>query len=401
MIATLTRIFGVHNLELAEDVVQETLLKACSQWSYSGIPENPSAWLFRVAKNQALDVIRREKHRKEYAADISALLKSEYTASATLNELFLEDEIRDDQLRMMFACCHPSVPSEAQVTLTLKTLCGFSAAEIARAFLTSEDTVNKRLYRAKEKLRESRSGFEIPAGEELTERLDRVLASVYLLFNEGYHSTQHDHLIREDLIGEAIRLTQLLTEHPRTAQPQVFALLALMLFHAGRTAGRISPEGEIILLPDQDRTTWNREMIGRAMQCLERSAEGEKISVYHIEAGIAFNHAVAPDYASTNWKAIVQLYDLLISFNPSPVVALNRAVALSMVEGPEAGLKELLLLTAHPEIKNYQFYFAALGEMKFRMGNLKEAKTDFEKAISLTKSKAEISLLEGKIAKCG
>lgn len=400
MVATLTRIFGVHNLELAEDVVQETLLKACRQWAFDGVPENPSAWLFRVAKNHALDVIRREKYRKDYAADISALLKSEYTASSTLNELFLEGEIRDDQLRMMFACCHPAIPPEAQVTLTLKTLCGFSAAEIARAFLTGEDTVNKRLYRAKEKLRETRAGFEIPSGTELTARLDRVLASIYLLFNEGYNSTQHEDHIREDLIGEAIRLATLLSEHPRTAQPEVFALLALMLFHAGRTAGRISSEGEIILLADQDRSTWNAEMINAALRYLGQSASGEKLSLYHIEAGIAYNHAVAENYASTDWAAIVQLYDLLTAMNPSPVVTLNRAVAVSMLHGPAAGLEVMQSLSENAEMKQYQFYYAALGDMKFRLGKMKEAKIDFEKALSLAKSKREISLLERKVLTC-
>ncbi|MDQ3109095.1 MAG: sigma-70 family RNA polymerase sigma factor [Bacteroidota bacterium] len=397
MVATLTRIFGTHNLELAEDVVQDTLLQACRQWGFSGIPDNPSAWLFKVAKNKALDKIRREKYTREYAADISHLLKSEYTASATLNELFLENEIRDDQLRMMFACCHPAIAQEAQVALTLKTLCGFGVAEIAKAFLTTEETISKRLYRAKEKLRELQNAFEIPEGALLDQRVGAVLSSVYLLFNEGYNSTQHDSLIREDLIEEAIRLAFLLAEHPRTDRPEIHALLALMLFHASRSKGRIDENGEIILLAQQDRSKWNRGMIKLALNHLDHSSEGETMTIYHLEAGIAYFHAMSPSYAETNWKGILESYNLLLAANPSPVIALNRAIIFAEVNGPEAGMKTMQEISGKDELEKFYLYHATIGDLYSRLGRNNDAKKSFEKAVSLTKSKKEIALLRKKM----
>jgi RNA polymerase sigma-70 factor (ECF subfamily) len=396
MVSTLTRIFGVHNLELAEDVVQDTLLKACRQWAFGGVPENPSAWLFRVAKNKTLDVLRREKYKKEYAQDISHLLKSEYSVSPKLDELFLENEIRDDQLRMIFACCHPALPPEAQVALALKTLCGFSAAEIAHAFLTGEDTINKRLHRAKEKLRESNAGFSIPSGDELVPRMSTVLSSVYFLFNEGYNSTQHDKLIREDLIEEAIRLAFLLAEHPLTNIPEVHALLALMLFHSARSSGRLDEQGEIILLPQQDRSKWNRPMIDLALEHLDQSAQGKRLSVYHLEAGIAFHHAMARDYDSTDWKGILSLYDLLYEMNSSPIIALNRAIVIAEVHGAGEGLKALGNIPVK-DISGYYLYHAVSGDLYSRLNKNKEAAKELEKALALTKSKAEITLLTKKL----
>jgi RNA polymerase sigma factor (sigma-70 family) len=399
MVSALTRIFGMHNLELAEDVVQDTLLKACTEWAYGTIPENPSAWLFTVARNKALDVIRREKYRKEYAADISHLLKSEYTASSVLNELFLDHEIRDDQLRMMFACCHPALPQEAQVAITLRTLCGLSPAEIARAFLSSEDTINKRLYRAREKLRSVRAEFEIPSGSGLSSRLQQVLSAIYLLFNEGYNSTQHDLLIRDDLTDEAIRLAELLAAHPVTARPEVHALLALMLFHASRNKARIGENGAIILLAGQDRSAWNREMIEKAAEHLALSSEGDALSEYHIEAAIAFNHALAPSYAATDWKAILDLYDLLLQhFGSSPIVELNRAIALAQVEGPQAGLSAIENIDE--QLENYYLFHATKGDLLFRSEKYKEAKTAFENALKLTHSATEIGFLKERIASC-
>ena len=265
LVSVLTKIFGPHNLELAEDVVQDTLLTAMNRWKMSAIPDNPSAWLFTAAKNKALDLIRKQKRHQEFAADISYLLRSEYTLSATLNELMNNHEINDDQLRMMFTCCHPSLPSESQVALVLKTLCGFSITEIAKAFITTNDTIEKRLYRAKLKFRQQQIAFEIPQEQELEERLENVLTAIYLLFNEGYNSTQHDQLIRKDLLEESFRLGQLLLQNPATRQSDVFALLALICFNMARSEARLDKEGNILLLEKQDRSLWNHSLIQRAL----------------------------------------------------------------------------------------------------------------------------------------
>lgn len=398
--AVLTRIFGVHNLELAEDVMQDTLLKACSQWAYSGIPKNPSAWLFSAAKNKALDTIRRKKYEQQYAADIAPLLRSEYTAASTIDSLFLESEIRDDQLRMMFACCHPALPPEAQVALTLKTLCGFSAAEIARAFLAGEDTINKRLYRGREKLRDLRSSFEIPAGADLSPRLAYVLASIYLLFNEGYSATQHDQHIRHDLINEAIRLARLLIEHPVTNQPEVRALLALMLLHHARTPARLDAQGEIILLQHQDRSRWNQNQIAQATELLEDAAEGLVLSVYHVEAAIAWNHAIATDWESTNWEVIVRLYTILFEQQASPVVALNRAIAIAQLNGPQTGLDALLAIANKQALEGFYLYHATLGDFYLRLDRKFEAHEALTRATTLTHSPAETKLLRKKMEAC-
>src|SRR5436190_5143139 len=275
MVSVLTKIFGPHNLQLAEDVVQDTLLAAMNSWKIKGVPDDPSAWLFTAAKNKAIDVIRREQRHREFAADSSYLLKSEYTLSPVVNELMNKNAIADDQLRMMFTCCHPSLAFESQVALVLKTLCGFSITEIARAFITSKDTIEKRLYRAKQQFREEKIAFEIPQEKELEQRMDSVLTSIYLLFNEGYNSTQHEELIRKDLIEESLRLGELLIQHSSTKQPKVFALLALICFNSARSDARLDKAGNILLLKDQDRTLWDRSLIERGHYFIEQSASGE------------------------------------------------------------------------------------------------------------------------------
>jgi len=270
--SVLTRIFGIENIELAEDVVQDTLLKALQQWPYNGIPDNPSAWLFRSAKNKAVDILRHNKLNQKYSAELAECINSEWIFGGKINEFFSENEIKDDQLRMIFTCCHPELPAESQIALALKNLCGFSISEIAKAFLTNEATITKRLSRAKDKIRESVIKFEIPAGPELDVRLKNVLSTLYLLFNEGYNSSKQDILIREDLIDEAIRLAEILIEHPLTEKPEVSALLALMYLHYARTPARIDDRGNILLLKDQDRNLWNRKLIAKGLEYLERSA---------------------------------------------------------------------------------------------------------------------------------
>src|SRR5438477_230516 len=335
MVAILTRIFGIEHLNLAEDVVQEALVRALQTWPYYGIPKNPSAWIMQVSRNLALDVVRRERVFRDKEAEIVRLM--EHKNPAPDEAVFPDQELKDDRLRMMFACCHPLVASEAQVALALKTLCGFSTLEIGRAFLTREAVIAKRLTRAKQKIREARISFEIPAGREISQRLDGVLQTLYLLFNEGYKASGGEKLIREELCHEAIRLAALLAEHPAGNQPRTHALLALMLLNGARLLTRIDGAGNILRLQDQDRADWNGPMIARGFFHLAQSAAGDELNEYHLQAGIAACHCAAKDYPSTDWPQILSLYDRLTELNDSPVVALNRAVAVPHTHGPRAG----------------------------------------------------------------
>ncbi|MDJ1506596.1 RNA polymerase sigma factor [Xanthocytophaga agilis] len=397
LISVLTRIFGSHNLELAEDVVQDTLVKAMEQWN-DKVPENPTAWLFVVAKNKVLDVIRQQKRTYEFAKDITLLLESEYTLHPTLNELLDESEIKDDQLRMMFACCHPELSEEAQVTLILKTLCGFSTAEIARAYLSSEETITKRLYRTRQLFREGKIQFEIPAEEDLPQRLEAILTTVYLIFNEGYNSTHHSDLIRQDLVEDAMFLIKMLSEHPVTNHPKVLALMALMCFHAARIPGRLDENGNILLLKQQNRHLWNQELIWFGKGCLDAAAEGGELSRYHLEAGIAYEHSNAETYDMIDWDNIVYLYNLLYQLYPSPIVALNRAIAIGETEGARAGLEAIEDIPDKDALKEFYLFPATLGEFYKQLGQADIARTHLEEALSLTQSEVEKSLLRSKIA---
>lgn len=397
--SVLTRIFGTRNLELAEDVVQDTLLKALEQWRFSGIPNNPSGWLYKVARNKALDIIRRNKVQQKFADDVAPLLKSEYTLIPVLKELFDEAEIRDDVLRMMFACCNPEIPSESQVALILKTLCGFNIEEISRAFLAQQETINKRLYRARQQFRSGDVKFEIPSSRQLEDRLDNVLTSLYLLFNEGYNSSHSDHLIRNDLVEEACRLCYLLTENPKTDLPQVNALLALMLMHASRLKARLDADENILLLEKQDRALWDRELIRRGVFFFERALT-EEPSSYHLQASIALQHVMAPTFEETDWPSILHLYNLLTERFPSPVVWLNRAIVVSRIEGPQKALEEIEKIPGIEKLSNYYLLPATLGDLNFRLKKYKEAYQYFEKAFSLTQSNAEKKLLRGKMNLC-
>ncbi|HKB44267.1 MAG TPA: sigma-70 family RNA polymerase sigma factor [Chitinophagaceae bacterium] len=398
MVSVLTKIFGPHNLQLAEDVVQDTLLKAMNTWKMNGLPENPSAWLFTAAKNKALDIIRKAKRQQNYATEISYLLQSEYTLSPTVNELMNKDAIEDDQLRMMFTCCHPSLAPETQVALVLKTLCGFSITEIARAFIAANDTIEKRLYRAKQKFREEKIAFEIPKGSELEERLDNVLIAIYLLFNEGYNSTQHENLIRRDLLEESLRLGELLIQHPATKQPKVFALLALMCFNSARSNARLDKEGNILLLKDQDRSLWDQSLIERGLRFIEDSAAGEMLSAYHLEAAIACEYITAADYSNINWQHILHYYDLLYQLRPTAIVALNRSVVVGELYGPAEGIKAIEKIPGIEFLKNYYLLHAILGEMHFQLDNKDKAADYFSKAALLTASETEKKLLAEKMS---
>jgi RNA polymerase sigma-70 factor (ECF subfamily) len=389
LVAVLTKVFGPHQLELAEDVAQDALLKALEHWKFHGVPANPSAWLFTVARNKALDVIREKRYEKSFAAETSALLKSEYSSGAWLTEVLDPANIEDEQLRMMFVCCHPALPTEAQVALTLKTLCGFGITELAHAFLTNEETITKRLYRARETLRAEKIAFMLPPGPEVQTRLDSVLLVIYLIFNEGYHATRHPTLVREDLVEEALRLANLLIQNEGFQQPPVYALLALMCFQAARLPARLSPEGELIVLKDQDRTRWNTALIRQGRIFLERAATGEHLDVYHLEAAIAYEHCRAAEYRTTNWAYIVQLYDWLLKQKNTPLVHLNRLIAL----GEWKGAASVLPLALEPEMKQAlatsALYHATLGGWYQQVDERKQAHAHFHEAISRSTSEAE------------
>ncbi len=397
MVAVLTRVFGFANIEQAEDIVQDTLIRALETWRFGKIPDNPQAWLYRTAKNKAIDLIRRQKVKHKIESELAPLLKSEYTLVPSMNEMFRENEIKDSQLRMMFACCHPAIALESQLTLMLKTLCGLSSKEIGNAFLSSEDTIQKRLYRTKEKIKEERISLEYPGADSMPVRLDTVLKALYLLFNEGYNSSHPEKLIRDDLCEEAIRLTLLLTENPKTNLPQTNALLALMCFQASRFGARLDDKGFMVLLKDQDRTHWNKFLIQRGNEYLNSAAEGDMIHEYHFEAAIASLHANAKSYEETNWSLILQLYNSLSSRTQNPMVAINRCIVLGEVEGYEKAISELEKIKG---FNNNCYYNASLGEMYLKAGNKNEAISYFQKALELTSSNAEIELIRRKINMC-
>jgi len=309
------------------------------------------------------------------------------------NELFLEGEIEDDQLRMMFACCHSSLSPESRIALTLKTLCGFGPAEIARAFLTNEETIHKRLVRARQKLRDEHAGFEIPSGKELTHRLDGVLQTLYLLFNEGYNASRGEDLVREDLCKEAIRLARLVAQHPAGNTPKTHALLALMLIHGARFPARVNDQGSLLLLKDQNRALWDRVMIAEGLHELGRSAEGDEISAFHVESGIAACHSLAESYEATDWSRILRLYDMLVEINDSPVVRLNRAIAVAKVRGAEAGIQAVKNIRGRKHLDRYYLLHAVLGEFYATLGNHEEAAKSYRKALELTQIRSEQSFL--------
>jgi RNA polymerase sigma factor (sigma-70 family) len=400
MVAVLTRIFGTHNLELAEDVVQETLITAYEKWKINGIPDDPESWLFVVAKNKALNLIKKQRSKISFGDDkINLLLSSGYTMESTFHQLAGENLIKDDQLRMMFACCDPGISEDNQVTLILKTLCGFSTTEIAKAFLTAEDTISKRLFRTKEFFREKKIQLVVPNIDELRNRIRPVLNAIYLLFNEGYNSTNSEELIRQDLIEEAVILCKLLTENSHTQLPEVNALMALMCFHSSRTNSRLSTEGEIILLAEQDRNKWNRSLIEEGMKYFHKAASGAEISTYHLEAAIFLEHCIANSFKDTNWKQILQYYEMLSAISSSPVSELNKIVAVLHVYGPSKALQELTSLKETNKLESYYLYYSLLAEIHLRLNNHGEAKKQFEIAVKLTRSYKEKIMLLDKIKK--
>ena len=398
MVAILTRIFGVDNMTLAEDVVQEALSRALQTWPFYGVPENPAAWIMRASRNLALDVVRRQKVFREKEAEIVHLMDRPQAGPDAA--IFSDQEIADDRLRMIFVCCHPVVPPEAQIALALKTLCGFSISEIARAFLTTDAAIAKRLTRAKQQIRDAKIAFEIPAGAELSRRLDTVLQSLYLLFNEGYKASSGEKLVREEICEEAVRLTSSLAEHAAGNRPKTHALLALMLLNSARTPSRVDVDGNLLRLQDQDRSLWDRSIIARGMFHLAHSAEGSEITEYHIQAGIAACHCEAPNYEATNWRQILALYDRLIKFDNSPVVALNRAVAVANVHGPKAGLEAVAAIENRDKLDSYYLLYAVLGEFESQMNDPLAAAGYFRKSLKLAEMKSEQAFLSKRLQEC-
>ncbi|GAB3523274.1 sigma-70 family RNA polymerase sigma factor [Emticicia fontis] len=390
MTAVLARMFGFDRIEIAEDIVQDTLLKALKEWR-TQIPDNPSAWLYRVAKNQALDLLRREKLFGEISQELTYLSEQQEN---TLGKLFLSDEIEDSQLRMLFACCHPSIALESQITLSLKTLGGLNASEIARAFLISEDTVNKRLYRAKEKIRSENIVLEVPQSKELTARLEVVLKIIYLIFNEGYSSSHSDQLIRHDLCEDAIRIGLLLTRNQLTNLPNTNALLALMCFQVARFPARLDEKGAIVLLKDQDRSLWDNFMISRAYEFFRRSSAGNEISEYHLEAAIASYHASSESFEKTNWEVILRLYNLLADIKPTPFICLNIAIVKGYVYGAQTALEDLGKIE---NLSQHYIYQTTKGDLYGELKDFTLAQQCYEKALSLVISEPERRLIEKKL----
>jgi len=400
MVSVLTRIFGVHNLALAEDVVQDAFCRALEVWSFRGVPENPAAWLMVAAKNRAFDILRRERTARTFAPELGRLLDSEWTLVPVVNELFGSNEIKDDQMRMMFSCCHPRLPEEAQVALILNILCGFSVDEIASAFVSSHSAIEKRITRAKHVLAKSKKLFEVTEPGEFSARLPALHRALYLLFNEGYHGASAETAVRTELCREAMRLTAILLEHSHGKTPTTYALAAMMSFHAARLPGRVDASGNLYSLFDQDRSHWDRQLLAEGATFLDLSATGSELTEYHVEAAIASIHSRAARNDDTDWKTIVSLYDTLANIRPSPVVALNRAIAVAQLDGSERGLEEIRRIADGDRLAAYPFYFAAMGEMELQLRRNETAHEHFRAALSLARNPMERRFLKGRLRAC-
>jgi len=395
MVAVLSHLFGLHHIELAEDVVQEAFIKAHQTWKFNNLPADPSAWLMQVAKNKAIDILRRENRFAHYSNQVITENAQEALA---VDEFFHEKEIADSQLRMMFACCHPSLKQEDQVALTLNIVSGFSMQETARSLLTNEAAIQKRLHRAKAMLKTQHITLEIPAGRELQQRLTMVHTVLYLLFNEGYNSLKADELIRRDLCAEAMRCCKLLTEHKAIHQPSSAALLSLMCFHAARFNSRVDAEDNIILLQHQDRSKWDQALIAVGTQYLNQSSAGSEVSLYHIESAIAAEHCLAPSFAQTNFDRLLKLYDLLLQYHPTPVVQLNRAVVLAETGAVDAAIRSILSIEGIEKLlRTDHMYSAVLGELYKRLSDVVKATAYLQHAHDLTPSHAEKKLIRNKM----
>jgi RNA polymerase sigma-70 factor (ECF subfamily) len=394
ILATLIRLLG--DLDLAEEAMHEAFAAALSLWPRSGVPGNPRPWLISTARFKAIDTLRRRARFDASQDELARYLEAQLSSAEKSNEEdSLEDGLEDDRLRLIFTCCHPSLAPEAHVALTLREVCGLTTEEIAKAFLITPRTLAQRIVRAKAKIRETRIPYEVPTPEELPERLGAVLHVIYLVFNEGYSAAAGAEVTRAELTGEAIRLGRLLTELQQ--EPEVIGLLSLMLLQESRHAARTSPTGELILLENQDRSLWNREQIAEGLALLEKALKSRRFGSYTLQAAIAAVHAEAESVAATDWRQIVALYDRLLRIQPSPVVQLNRAVAIAECDGPEAGLTHIDAVLEHGELSNYYLAHSARADMYRRLGRTAEARSSYEKALALTQQEPERQFLQERI----
>ena len=395
ILATLIRLLG--DFDLAEEAMHEAFAAALSLWPRSGVPGNPRPWLISTARFKAIDTLRRRAKFDASQDELVRYLEAQSSSAEKSNE---EDNLEDDRLRLIFTCCHPSLPPEAHVALTLREVCGLTTEEIAKAFLTTPTTLAQRIVRAKAKIRDTKIPYEVPMPEELPERLDAVLQVIYLVFNEGYSAAAGAEVTRAELTGEAIRLGRLLADlqpEPEVPKSEIMGLLALMLLQESRRAARTSPTGELILLENQDRSLWNREQIAEGVALVEKALNSRRFGAYTLQAGIAAVHAEAESSAATDWRKIVALYSQLVRIHPSPVAQLNRAVAIAMRDGPEAGLTHIDAVLEHGELANYYLAHSARADMCRRLGRTAEARSSYEKALALTQQEPERQFLQERI----
>lgn len=394
MVAVITRYFGLDKVNMAEDIVQDTLVEAISNWEFKGIPENPEAWLYKVAKNKALNLLKREQYQEAYKKQLEVMDQS------SVKSIFSDEQIADDQLRMMFACCHPAISQESQVSLMLKTLCGLSIGEIASAFLTSNETINKRLVRARKILKEQEVTFDLPDSTNLEKRLDTVLKTIFLLFNEGYSASRGNRLIKFELCLEAIRLSELISTHRQfTKFSGPNALLSLMLLNASRFEARVDKEGNFVRMVYQDRSLWNQQLISRGLWHLQKINESSEIGLYHILAAISAYHCTAKSYETTDWPAILRMYDALSSFDKSPLVQLNRAIALARVKGADEAIK--LLLNLEKKLPpSYYLFHSTLADLYIETQDYRQAVFRLETALKHAEVGSEVEIIRRRIASC-
>jgi RNA polymerase sigma-70 factor, ECF subfamily len=390
ILATLIRLLG--DFDLAEEAMHEAFAAALSLWPRSGVPGNPRPWLISTARHKAIDTLRRRARWDASQDELVRYLEAQWSSSESPQE---EHSVEDDRLRLIFTCCHPSLSPEARVALTLREVCGLTTEEIARAFLMTPRTLAQRIVRAKSKIRETPIPYEVPTPQELPKRLDAVLQVIYLVFNEGYSAAAGAEVTRAELTGEAIRLGRLLTE--LQPEPEVTGLLSLMLLQESRRAARTSPARELILLENQDRSLWNREQIAEGVALVEVALKSHRFGSYTLQAAIAAVHAEAESTAMTDWRQIVALYNRLVQIQPSPVVELNRAVAIAMRDGPKVGLGLIDAVLAHGELANYHLAHSARADMYRRLGRTAEARSSYEKALALTQQEPERKFLEERI----
>lgn len=392
LVSVLTSAFGFKHLGVAEDLVQDTLLAAMHHWSLQGVPELPEAWLMRVAKNKALNLLKQDTNR-------TRLLEANPPLDLAANapEALLNSDIDDSQLSMMFACCHPAIALENQLALVLKTLCGFGSKEVARALLISADAVNKRLYRAKRQIVTQGIELEAPGGADLPPRLEAVCTCLYLLYNEGYKTTASPDVIRKDLCFEAMRLTRLLVLRFED-EPGLKALLSLMCLHTARFDSRMDENGALVLFREQDRSRWDQELIQKGLAYLAESAHGDTLSPYHIEASVAAQHSLSKSFEATNWRFIRQLYEKLLELRPSPLVELNLAIVIGQMDGSEAALERIQAIVKGGRLRDYPLLHASLGALLGEAGRSREAIDALERALALTEASPERDLLEHRIA---